>query len=218
MPIVLEPYPTFKNGIHRAYEIRHDRMVEVRAALQLARSFGSPEDLVAYIQRCIPGSIMNARDFFESEDGYPHCGFLPEALIEVLKVGPDIGIGPMASGLASNLVIGEWLWDEDDALSPAWLASGPSLPFQFSRARDLLNVLDFEPDLDADAISDVQEAIDMGDLPLSGDDFLSVDAKDELEKQLGRRLVIYHDALHRIAARGGWVVSWYDRKTADHSI
>lgn len=217
MPIVLEPYPTFKNGIHRAIEIDPVRFEEARKALEFARSFGEPQPLVALLKQYVPNTIVSAEQFFESEDGYPHALFMFESLVEALRVphARDFGIGVIASAHAQNLVFGRALWDDDAPESPAWLEAQPHLPMRVATAEGLLTHLSFEPDLDALATSDVQEAMDLGDLPIPAGDFVGEDAVNDWEAQLGRKLVIYHDHLQRLATRGASVASWYDRKTGD---
>lgn len=217
MAIVLEPYPSFKNGIHRAVEIDPLRFTEAKSALEYARSFGEATPIVDFLKKYVPNTILTAECFFSCDDGYPHAIFLGEALIESLRRpdAHDIGIGAMASGHTGALVYGEFLWQDDAPESPAWLDVSPHIPLRIASAASLLERITFEPSLDESAISEVQEAIDLGDLPIGAEDFLSVDTRDEWETKLARSLVIYRDALQRIAAHGGWVASWYDRKTGE---
>ncbi len=214
--IVLEPYPTFKNGIHRAVEIDPIRFAESKTALEFARTFGEATPIVDFLKMHVTNTILRADCIFACDDGYPHAIFLGEALIEALRVSnKDIGIGVMASGHSGNLVFGDYLWEVDAPVSPAWIDATPHIPLRVTTAESLLKQIKFEPSLDASAISEVQEAIDLGELPLLAEDFLSVDTRDEWETTLARSLVIYHDALQRIAAHGGWIASWYDRKTGE---
>lgn len=215
MAIVLEPYPTFKNGIHRAVEIDPVRLAAAKVALEFARSFGEATPIVDFLRQYVSNTILRADCMFACDDGYPHAIFLGEALIEALRIPgtQDIGIGVMASGHSGDLAVGDCLWEADAPVSPAWLDAAPHIALRVATAESLLERLTFEPSLDASAISEVQEAIDLGDLPLMAEDFLSVDTWDDWETKLARSLVIYHDALQRIASHGGWVASWYDRKT-----
>lgn len=217
MPIVLEPYPTFKNGIHRAVEIDPARLEDARKSMELARTFGEPAPLVAFLKRHVPNSLITADQFFEAEDGYPHAMFVFEALIEALRAegAADFGVGVMASAHAQNLVFGQALWEEDAAVSPAWLTANPHIPLRIATAEGLLSQLSFEPSLDSDATSEVQEAMDLGEMPIPSGDFLGEDAVLDFETELNRRLIIYQDTLHRMALRGAWVASWYERKTGE---
>ncbi len=215
--IVLEPYPSFKNGIHRSVEIDPLRFSEAKSALEYARSFGEATPIVDFLKKYVPNTILAADCFFSCDDGYPHSIFLGEALIEALRVpdAHDIGIGAMASGHIGALVFGEGLWPDDAPESPAWLGASPHIALRVAKANSLLELITFEPSLDESAISEVHEAIDLGDLPINAEDFLSVDSRDDWETKLARSLVIYHDALQRIAAHDGWVASWYERKTGE---
>jgi hypothetical protein len=215
--IVLEPYPSFKNGIHRAVEIDPLRFSEAKSSLEYARSFGEAIPIVDFLKKYVPNTILTAECFFSCDDGYPHALFLGDALIEALRVpdAQDIGIGAMASGHIGALVYGEGLWRDDAPESPDWLNAAPHIVLQVAPASSLLELTAFEPSLDESAISEVQEAIELGDLPIIAEDFLSVDTRDEWETKLARSLVIYRDALQRIASHGGWVASWYDRKTGE---
>jgi hypothetical protein len=217
--IVLEPYPSFKNGIHRAVEIDPTRLADAKAGLELARSFGEAGPIVDFLKTFVPNTILRADCMFACEDGYPHAMFLGEALIEALRMpdAQDIGIGAIASGHSGDLVLGDSLWEPDAPVSPAWLNAAPHIALRVATAESLLERITFEPSLDASAISEVQEAVDLGDLPIMAEDFLSVDTRDDWETKLARSLVIYHDALQRIAAHGGWIASWYDRKTGDNA-
>lgn len=216
MPLQLEPVEFFKRGIHHAVEIDRERLESLREPLDMARTYAEVEPLMLWLRENNPDTSIAATTFFGGDDGYPTSLFLQDALINALEVegAEDIGLGIYGAIHASELVYGSAPFDATAAVSPEWLKAEPDVVFQTASATDLFQSIKFDPEIDEDAISDVTDAYDMGELPMdvSSGDFLAVDVLQEWKRELAKRLAAYYDQLQAMSARDAWIANWYDDK------
>ncbi len=216
MPLQFEPVEFFKRGSHHAIEVDRERLESLGEPLDMARTYAEVEPLVLWLRENNPDTSIAATTFFEGDDGYPTSLFLQDALIDALRVdgAEDIGLGIYGAIHASELVFGNAPFDAASAVSPEWLEAEPDVVFRTASASDLFRSIQFDPEIDEDAISDVTDAYDMGDLQMevATGDFLAIDVLDEWKRELARRLAAYYDALKVLSERDAWVANWYDDK------
>lgn len=211
MPFQLEPLKFSERGAHHAIEVEIERVDALRDALDLARTYAETSPLIDWLEAFNPGSGVRNDTLFETDDGYSSALYLKEAILEGLKVdgSDDFGVGIYAAIQSTELVAGSFIFDEDAAESPQWLEAAPDLDFRVASAAELLEGLSFEPSIDEDALGDILEAYDRGEIEVFG--VSGLDALDGWTVELVKRLESFQRRLTEIEP--GSVATWYDDKS-----
>jgi hypothetical protein len=153
---------------------------------------------------------MHESNFFESKDGYPTARHLGRRLVEAVGISEDYGLDILGAVCGASLAHGLALIDFGAPVCPQWLEVDPSLPHRYCSAEELLDVLDFEAEIDPKAIAEVTEAYDRDSLPVDVSDYLAVDLFEGWGRALTSRLCDFRAHLEKSVSNAGHVMTWYE--------
>jgi hypothetical protein len=214
VPTIFEPTPRFDRGVHKTLEVDAERLNAVLKALDVAYQLGEAAPIVSLINAHVDVTI-DPEQFFESDDGYPACGNLPHYIPQIVRAEGSMvfGLGVLGEIYDADLLVGNELIDHSRPVSPQWLAADVTLPFRYSSADEMLEVVDFAAGINDEALSAASEAFDMGELgdDISGVGDFQVDALDDWAARLRNGLADFKLALEDVAARDGIVMNWFER-------